>query len=149
MTTATAEVTDEEIAKRLTSPEVSNRSVAQELGVSWGRVDLVRQQLGIETYQRGRRVPEATWEEAVVRRVKDVDDGHAEWTGGRNPTGVPVLSWRGIAETAYRAVFRMHHERDPEGNITHTCDRGHCVAGGHLADRVLRAERRAGGDGGA
>jgi len=150
MTTAVAEVTDEQIARRLTSPEVSNLSVSKALGVSWGRVDEVRQRLGLETYQRGRRVPEASVEEAVARRVKPVDGGHAEWTGGRHPNGTPVLSWRSQAETAYRAVFRIHHGREPEGNITHTrtCEREHCVAGGHLEDRVLRAQRPARENGG-
>jgi hypothetical protein len=149
--TTIAEVTDEQIARHLTSPEVSNLSVARALGVPWGRVDEVRQRLGLETYKRGRRVPERSVEEAVARRVKPVDDGHAEWTGGRHPSGTPVLSWRSHAETAYRAVFRMHYKREPQGNIRHvpSCGREHCVAGAHLEDRVLRARRQARENGGA
>ncbi|EMF31093.1 hypothetical protein H114_00652 [Streptomyces gancidicus BKS 13-15] len=141
-------VTDQEIARRLTSPEVSNLSVARDLGVSWGRVEEVRRQLELPTYRRGRRVPESTWQEAVQRRVKETSDGHAEWTGNRHPNGTPLLSWRGRTQTAYRVVFRLHHAREPEGNITHVpdCQVEHCVAGGHLEDRRMRDRRRAAGD---
>ncbi|MBT3164035.1 hypothetical protein HTV80_13035 [Streptomyces sp. Vc74B-19] len=140
-------VTDQEIARHLTSAEVSNRSVAQKLGVSWGRVDEVRQRLQLPTYRRGRRVPERSWEEAVRNRIKTVAGGHAEWTGSRHPLGTPLLSWQGRAETAYRAVFRLHYGRVPVGNIKHVpdCDVEHCVAGEHLEDRVMRDARRAGG----
>ncbi|WP_405893833.1 hypothetical protein OG272_16195 [Streptomyces sp. NBC_00104] len=143
MTTST-EVTDVEIARQLASADVSNLSVAKRLGVPWGRVDEVRQRKGLETFQRGRRAVEASWEEAVSRRVKPVEDGHAEWTGQTYPRGTPMLSWRGRAETAYRAVFRIRHGREPQGNITHapSCVREFCVAGEHLEDRVLREERR-------
>ncbi|PWI09747.1 hypothetical protein DIZ27_14520 [Streptomyces sp. NWU339] len=146
MRTATStEVTNEQIVRHLTSSEVSNLSVAQALGVPWGRVNEVRQQLGLETYQRGRRVPEKSWEEAVRRRVKPVSGGHAVWTGNRHPNGTPVLSWRGRAQTAYRAVFRMHYGREPEGKVSHSvkCKAEYCVAGWHLEDRVIRARRRA------
>ncbi|CAL9433147.1 hypothetical protein SUDANB21_02092 [Streptomyces sp. enrichment culture] len=140
-------VTDQEIARHLTSAEVSNRSVAQKLGVSWSRVDEVRQRLQLATYRRGRRVPEQSWEEAVRKRLKARDDGHAEWTGSRHPLGTPLLSWQGRSETAYRAVFRLHHGRVPVGNIRHVpdCDVEHCVAGEHLEDRAMRDARRAGG----
>ncbi|MGA5599553.1 hypothetical protein ACPCUF_00705 [Streptomyces griseoincarnatus] len=139
-------VTDQEIARHLTSAEVSNRSVAQKLGVSWGRVDEVRQRLQLATFRRGRRVPEQSWEEAVRKRLKKRDGGHAEWTGSRHPLGTPLLSWQGRSHTAYRAVFRLHYGRDPEGNIKHVpdCDVEHCVAGEHLEDRAMRDARRAG-----
>lgn len=140
-------VTDQEIARHLTSPEVSNRSVALELGVPWGRVDEVRRRLALPTYRRGRRVPERSWEEAMRKRIKKVAGGHAEWTGTRHPSGTPLLSWRGRSETVYRLVFRLHYGRVPEGNITHVpdCDVDHCVAGEHLEDRAMRDARRAGG----
>ncbi|GGZ72875.1 hypothetical protein ACFOOM_01250 [Streptomyces echinoruber] len=144
MTATVAEVTDQEIARRLTSAEVSNLSVARALGVPWGRVDEVRRRLGLATYRRGRRVPETTWQEAVRRRVREVPGGHADWTGSYHPNGTPILSWRGRAQTAYQAVFRLHYRRPPQDNISHSpeCDRERCVAGEHLEDRVLREQRR-------
>jgi hypothetical protein len=49
-----------------------------------------------------------------------------------------MVAWRGQVETAYRLSFRWHYGREPEGNVRPTCDYPCCVAGGHLADRVIR-----------
>jgi hypothetical protein len=144
-----AETTGDQIARHLTSEDVSNLSVAQTLGVSTRQVAAVRKALGLATYRRGRRVPEATIEEAIARRVRPIDSGHAEWTGNVQANRSPMLFWRGMGQTAYRAVFRLHYGREPDGNISHTCDRERCVAAAHLEDRVLRAERRAAETGGA
>jgi hypothetical protein len=141
--TTAAQVTDEEITRQL-GPDVSTLSVAQRFGVSWGRVDRLRAAAGIPAYERGRRADESTWREAIAVRVKPVEDGHAEWTGSRYPSGVPVLYWRSRVTTAYRAVFREHYHREPEGNVSHSpdCGREFCVAGPHLEDRRMRQARQ-------
>ncbi|MEU6929028.1 hypothetical protein AB0A05_07670 [Streptomyces sp. NPDC046374] len=85
----------------------------------------------------GRPPTRASWEEAFRQRTVAVEGGHLSWTG---PTTrrTPVVAHRGQVETAYRLAFRWHHGREPQGNVRPTCDYPGCVAGGHLADRVIR-----------
>lgn len=146
--TTSVEITDEDIARALDSAEVSNLSVVQRLGCGYMRVREVRARLGLPAYRRGRRVSEATWEEALAARILVGDDGHAHWAGAEHHK-TPVLNWRRRTETAYRAVFRQHFGREPEGNVGPWCEREHCVAGVHLEDRVMREERRRRETGGA
>lgn len=136
-------ISAEEVAAALDGAEVSNLSVARELGCGEGRVRRVRTAAGVPTSQRGRRRSAQTWEEAFAARVVAVDDGHAEWTGTLSKYGTPVLHLGLETQTAYRYAFRVHHGREPKGKTSPACGRAHCVAGGHLEDRVLREERRA------
>ncbi|MGW6391125.1 hypothetical protein ACWFR1_11610 [Streptomyces sp. NPDC055103] len=87
---------------------------------------------------RGRRAPAASWEDAFDERTVAVEGGHLHWSGATGHRGTPVVAWRGQVETAYRLAFRWHHGREPEGNVRPSCDYPCCVAGGHLADRVIR-----------
>ncbi|MFD3608975.1 hypothetical protein ACFWXA_13040 [Streptomyces atroolivaceus] len=87
---------------------------------------------------RGRRASAASWEDAFNERTVAVEGGHLHWTGSTGHRGTPVVAWRGQVETGYRLAFRWHHGRDPEGNVRPSCDYPCCVAGGHLADRVIR-----------
>ncbi|MFI9026380.1 hypothetical protein [Streptomyces sp. NPDC053560] len=90
------------------------------------------------TRPRQRTVPAASWREAFQARTVEMEDGHVHWTGATGKRGTPVLSFRGQVETAYRLAFRWHYRREPEGNVRPTCDYPCCVAGGHLADRLMR-----------
>lgn len=130
--------TREKIARALRSAEVSNLSVARQLGCRWREVDEVRRELGIPTYQRGRRPAAATAEAAYTALAVAVDGGHRRWTGATHPTGTPVLYLRTQAMTVYRLAFRIEHGREPEGNVRPTCGYPFCVAGDHLEDRRLR-----------
>lgn len=87
---------------------------------------------------RGRPGTAASWEDAFALRTVAVEGGHLHWTGATGHRGTPVLAWRGQVETGYRLAFRWHHGREPEGNVRPTCDYPCCVAGGHLADRLIR-----------
>ena len=87
---------------------------------------------------RGRRASAASWEDAFAERTVAIEGGHLHWSGATGQRGTPTVGWRGQVETAYRLAFRWHRGREPEGNVRPTCDYPCCVAGGHLADRVLR-----------
>ncbi|MGC4947792.1 hypothetical protein ACLQ2N_16545 [Streptomyces sp. DT224] len=86
--------------------------------------------------------PVATsWEDAFALHTVEVAGGHLHWTGATGKAGTPVIAFRGQVDTAYRMAFRWHNLREPEGNVRPRCDYPFCVAGGHLADRVMREAR--------
>jgi hypothetical protein len=88
--------------------------------------------------RRGRPKLSASWEEAFSDRTVAVEGGHLHWSGATGARGTPVLAFGGQVETAYRLAFRWHYGREPQGNVRPTCHYPCCVAGGHLADRMLR-----------
>lgn len=137
--TTSVEITDDEIARALDSARVSNLSVARDLGCAYTRVREVRERLGLPPFKRGRAVDYPTWEEAVNARI--VADGeHAHWTGIAHH-GTPTVNWRQRTETAYRAIFRLHHGREPVGNVRPGCEYPRCVLADHLEDRPMRHAR--------
>ncbi|MFD5788657.1 hypothetical protein ACFWH1_18790 [Streptomyces sp. NPDC127037] len=86
--------------------------------------------------------PAATsFEDVFATNTVEMAGGHLHWTGATGKGGTPVIACGGQVDTAYRMSFRWHHLREPEGNVRPTCDYPYCVAGGHLADRVLREAR--------
>ncbi|MEU0059874.1 hypothetical protein [Streptomyces sp. NPDC006334] len=145
MTDTIVEVSDEQILRALLAEDdVSNRAVAQQLGVSERRVYGVRTWVGLPPYQRGRRPAYGSWEEAFAEQSEPVEGGHRRWTGTREKNGTPVVRHRKSIQTAARVAFRLHHGREPEGNVTRSCLIPGCVAGEHQEDRVLREARKAG-----
>ncbi|QKW07004.1 hypothetical protein HUT18_11915 [Streptomyces sp. NA04227] len=80
----------------------------------------------------------ASLEEMFADRTIEVEGGHLHWTGATGARGTPVVAHQCQVDTAYRLSFRWHHGRAPEGNVRPTCGYPCCVAGGHLADRVMR-----------
>ncbi|WNI20323.1 hypothetical protein [Actinacidiphila sp. ITFR-21] len=88
---------------------------------------------------RGGRAPSAaSWEDAFAQHTVAVEGGHLHWTGATTGRGTPVVAYGGQVETGYRLAFRWHHGREPEGYVRPTCTYSRCLAGGHLADRVIR-----------
>lgn len=143
--TTIVEVSDEQILRALLAHEdVSNRAVAQKLGISDRRVDEVRKRVGLPSYVRGRRAAYRSWEEALTEQSEPVEGGHRRWTGTREKCGTPVVRHRTSIQTAYRVAFRLHHGREPEGNLTRSCKIPGCVAGEHQQDRVMREAQKAG-----
>lgn len=113
---------------------MTNDDIAQALDAASGAAPPV------PSRSRGGRAPSATsWEDAFHQHAVAVEGGHLHWTGptsGRG--GTPVVAFAGQVETGYRLAFRQHHEREPEGYVRPTCTYPRCLAGGHLADRVMR-----------
>ncbi|MDX3067291.1 hypothetical protein PV518_34840 [Streptomyces sp. ND04-05B] len=145
MTDTIVEVSDEEILRALLAEEdVSNRAVAQKLGVGDKRVNEVRKRVGLPSYVRGRRAAYGSWKEAFTAQSEPVTGGHRRWTGTREGCGTPVVRHRTSIQTAYRVAFRLHHGREPEGKVSQSCEIPGCVAGEHQVDRVIRAARKAG-----
>jgi hypothetical protein len=143
--TMTIEVSDELILRALLAEDdVSNRAVAQQFGISDRRVDEVRKRVGLPSYVRGRRPIYGSWAEAFIEQSEPVEGGHRRWTGTREKSGTPVVRYRTSIQTAYRVSFRLHHGREPEGNLTQSCQIPGCVAGEHQLDRVMREAQRAG-----
>ncbi|MFE2424860.1 hypothetical protein [Streptomyces hokutonensis] len=142
---AIVEVSDEQILRALLAKEdVSNSAVAAQLGCGWGRVDEVRKRVGLPAYVRGRRPAYGSWTEAFNEQSELVEGGHRRWTGTREKCGTPVVRHRTSIQTAYRVAFRLHYGREPEGNLTRSCQIPGCVAGAHQQDRVIREAAKAG-----
>lgn len=88
----------------------------------------------------GRRPSASSWEDAFAQHTVEVEGGHVHWTGATNSRGTPVVAFGGQVETGYRLAFRWHHKREPQGYVRPTCAYSRCLAGGHLADRLMREE---------
>lgn len=86
--------------------------------------------------------PADAWRVRFDERVISVDGGHLHWTGATGARGTPVVACGGQVETAYRLAFRWHYGREPVGNVRPRCGYPSCLAGAHLADRLLRSEGR-------
>ncbi|MFD4569348.1 hypothetical protein ACFWOX_33925 [Streptomyces sp. NPDC058467] len=114
-----------------------DRTIARELHVDAKNVAAARERLGLPKAKPGRK-PAAAAEDLFWRRVQPTDDGHMEWTGYRDKSGVIGLRHGGTFYTAYRLAFRIATGRDPEGYALPTCEHEHCVKPGHHADRLDR-----------
>ncbi|MDQ0961949.1 hypothetical protein QFZ66_005827 [Streptomyces sp. B4I13] len=146
MTRTIVDVSDEQILRALLEVEdISNRAVAARLGCPYRRVEEVRKRAGLPAYVRGRRAAYATLKEAFLAQVEPVQGGHMRWTGPREKTGTPVVRWRSLLDTAYRVAFRLHHQREPVGYLTRSCEIPGCVAGAHQRDLTMREALAAGG----
>jgi len=110
-------------------------AIAAQLGVDRRIVAEVRSGLGIGRTLPERQQPKVWTREALEALMTALPGGHCRWEGRVTGDGVPVLDNR---TTAARAVFAMTYGRDPEGVVRVTCERKHCVAGAHLADRPMR-----------
>jgi hypothetical protein len=86
---------------------------------------------------RARRPVPQSPEEAFRLHTQETDDGHVLWTGPNYRRG-PGLPWRGTTLSPARIAFRLHHGRDPEGNVTAACTVPLCVAGPCLQDKPMR-----------
>ncbi|MFI1702967.1 hypothetical protein [Streptomyces griseoruber] len=145
MSSTIVDVSDEQIYRALLAEEdISNSAVAAQLGCGWRRVDEVRKRVGLPSYVRGRRAVYRSWEEAFTEQSEPVEGGHRRWTGTREKGGTPVVRHRASIQTAYRVAFRLHHGREPEGNLTRSCKIPGCVAGEHQQDRVMREAQKVG-----
>ncbi|MFD7205908.1 hypothetical protein [Streptomyces sp. NPDC059893] len=78
--------------------------------------------------------------EALGDRIEQTGGCHARWIGLRNSRGNPYLSWSGRQLAPSRMVFRLHHSREPEGDVRPACPVRQCLAGPCLQDRPLRKE---------
>lgn len=110
-------------------------AVAAQLGVDRRIVAEVRSGLGIGRTLPERQRPKVWTRETLEALMTPLPGGHARWTGRVTGDGVPVVD---NCTTAARVVFRVTYGREPEGVVRVTCDRKHCVAGLHLADRPMR-----------
>jgi hypothetical protein len=120
----------------------SDTAIARQLGVDRARtVAPARAALGLPKAKSGYKAA-ATPEDLFWRRVRPLGDGHMEWTGYRNNSGVPTLRHGGRCLSASRIAFRIANGREPEGHTRPNCGRDGCVAPACQADRVSRAEDR-------
>lgn len=119
----------------------TNAEIARRLGVDPSTPARARTVLGLPQPRPGKRAA-ASPEDLFWRRVRVRRDGHMEWTGYRDKTGVSGLRHGGRIHTAYRVAFRIAHGREPEGHVRPGCDRDGCVAPACQTDRVTRAEAR-------
>ncbi|MEU0667152.1 hypothetical protein ABZ508_02755 [Streptomyces lavendulocolor] len=81
-------------------------------------------------------------EAAFWAQAKAVDNGHVEWTGRRDQSGMPILRVSGVRRSAHRMAFVLRYGREPIGNVLPGCGRQGCVAPGHVEDRPMREQLR-------
>jgi DNA-binding CsgD family transcriptional regulator len=124
----------EEIARLLKAGPISNGEAAARLGCARRTVARVREDLGLPPFFV-HRTDGWTVDDFEAMTVL-LRGGHRRWRGRHTRQGVPVA---GRSTTAYRLSFRLHHGRPPVGRVAGTCCLYRCVAGGHLADDVVRA----------
>ncbi|MFZ3595116.1 hypothetical protein [Streptomyces sp. BH104] len=81
-------------------------------------------------------------EEKFDAQVIEVEGGHLHWTGATGARGTPVVAHQSQVDTAARISFRRHYGREPVGNVRQRpeCRYPRCVAGAHLADRIIRGQ---------
>lgn len=114
---------------------MTNEDIAQALDAACGEAPPV------PSRSRGGRRPSASsWEDAFEQHTVEVEGGHLHWTGATSASGSPVVAFGGQVETGYRLAFRWHYRREPDGYVRPSCAYPRCLAGGHLADRVMRDE---------
>ncbi|MER6976013.1 hypothetical protein [Streptomyces carpinensis] len=122
----------EGVAAVLQAETVSDLELAERLGCRPAFVARVRDSLGLPAYPAP---PRPSPEERFQELARVTKDGHVTWTGRTTRDGVPLVDH---FVTAARVAFRLHHGREPEGQVRGTCRVNHCLAGEHLADRVMR-----------
>lgn len=141
-------VTDQDIADQLDGTFlVSNAEVSRRLHVHRSRVAGIRKRLGLPTHPPGRPIVYETREQVIALYLLP-DGEHLVWTGPVNTrSGTPVVNWSNTVTSVNRALFEQHYGRPPEGYVKATCGMRRCIEPTHLADRRIRAERRAAEDG--
>lgn len=133
------EATRDEIAALLRK-DVPQMHIAAQLGVAAATVQHIREALGLPAPTSGPRSRYASIEEAFSANTGADDDGHLRWTGYTDAgSGTPYVCFRQQRMTAARLSFQLHHGRAPVGQALPSCEVRGCLAGGHLADRVVRA----------
>ncbi|MFI7010005.1 hypothetical protein [Streptomyces sp. NPDC050145] len=124
---------------RLLREGLSNTEIGRRLHADKHVVGRIRSELGLPSIVQ--RVP--SLEEKWAANTRVVDGGHVEWTGSRGTcSGTPVMKYRGKSCAPAGVAFRMRTGRDPQGYVTATCERKHCVAPDHVQDEVERAAAR-------
>jgi hypothetical protein len=86
---------------------------------------------------RQMRPRSASLEEAFHAHTEPAHGGHVRWTGSMSHA-TPAVWFRGSTYSAYRVAFRVHHGREPEGQVRPACGVLLCVAGAHVEDRPMR-----------
>jgi hypothetical protein len=106
---------------------VSNHDIARQVGVDHQTVADRRAALNLPD-ARTIKGP-ASPEDLYWRRTRPTSDGHLEWTGHRNNTGV-----------ARRVAFRIRWEREPIGRVTSGCEHDGCVHPDCVEDQPMREQ---------
>ncbi|MFB7574633.1 hypothetical protein [Streptomyces sp. NPDC056165] len=129
----------ETIAAAVGAEDLSDLELAGRLGCKPYLVARVRRELGQPAFPATARPARMTDEERFEENAVVIAGGHVTWRGRSTIHGVPIVD---PFVTAARVAFRAHHGREPEGQVRTTCEVKHCLAGGHLADRVMREQAR-------
>ncbi|MGW3971136.1 hypothetical protein ACWEFD_17790 [Streptomyces ardesiacus] len=107
----------------------SNNGIAQQLGVDKSAVARVRRNHGIPEVLDRRRAERPSLEDQWRENVKELPDGHLEWTGERVNRGTsPVLRYLGSYYSPAGIAFRMRTGRDAQGQVKAECNVHQCVA---------------------
>src|SRR5256885_5051734 len=101
-------------AAELLRAGLSDSAVARQLNMCPRTVGKARAALGLPKHKRGIK-PAATPEDLFWRRVRPTDDGHMEWTGYRDQSGLIGLRHDGRFYTAYRLAYLIATGREPKG----------------------------------
>lgn len=116
----------------------SDRAIARQVGVNPRRVAPLRADLGLPKAKPGPQQP-PTLAEAWRARTRTTSDGHLQWTGHVDQTGLPRLKYQGRHYSPARLAFRLRTGRDPVGAARPDCGHPLCVAPGHVDDADGRA----------
>lgn len=115
-----------------------NATIARQVHVRHQRVAEIRNQLGIPAAQNPSTV--TCTDGAFWRRTQPVGDGHLNWTGHYNSSGVPCLRTTDGMLTAYRIAFRIRYDREPVGQVKPGCGMDRCVHPAHVEDQAMRRQ---------
>jgi hypothetical protein len=116
--------------------------IVRELHVAPRTVQHTREALGLPAPRCGPPDTYTSEEDAYRSNSKAIDGGHQRWTGHTDTNGHPRLNFRQQRLSARQIAFRLHHGRDPQGQLSVGCDMAGCVAGAHLEDQQIRDARR-------
>jgi hypothetical protein len=141
LTPGTAPVPLDDAIARMLRAGATYAQIRAELSVANRHIGRVRREQEIPVppgRPRGGRLEPA---DAVARLITPYGDGHARWAGARTEDGYAVI-WLGPKKRSVaRLVFAGYHGREPVGQVRPdrtVCDEPDCIAGAHLADRVMR-----------
>ncbi|MGW1939003.1 hypothetical protein [Streptomyces goshikiensis] len=120
---------------------LTDTQIARHAHVAHQTVAAARSALGLPKCKPGQK-RQASLEQALRDRSREVEGGHWEWTGPRS-NGLAVVRFDGRRYTACRAAFIVRHQRAPIGEVHPGCGRRDCVAPDHMDDRPARERNRA------